>query len=305
MNTNKWLTANFADLKNKIVVVTGTTNGLGNSLLNYLAMLGCEVVCGVRNTNKSNEQIEVLKQTYPSFKATSVELDLCDLTSVKHFSKTINSLYPQGVDSLVLNAGIFAQKKQVLESGFEKHFFVNTISPCLIAKSVIPILNKKTNSSLVFVSSISFNSAKINIENVDVQNENNSIKIYANSKRWLTYFAVELKKELEVQNSNICVNICHPGISGTTLLHSSRGKFSKLTSSILTGGMKLIFPSPQKAVLSELFAISNKTKSNEWIGPKLFNVYGKPKIHKLKYKQSKNNTTSDVYAKIINILDNL
>lgn len=284
MNINKWVKQNFNELKDKIIVVTGTTNGLGKNLLEHLALVNAEVVCGVRNTIASDLQIAELKNKYPKFNATSIELDLTNIDSIKAFVSKVENLYPNGVYALVLNAGIFAQKKEKLASNFEKHFFVNTISSCYLANAFIKLLNKQINSRLVFVSSISFKSAKINLGEPDKFSESNSIKTYANSKRWLTFYATELKRKLKVSHPNICVNICHPGISATTLMSPSRGRFNKFTSSILTGGMKLLFPSSQHASLSELFALTHQTDNEQWIGPSFLNVYGKPKAQKLKIK---------------------
>ena len=305
MKLEKWIKQNYSELNGKVIVVTGTTNGLGKNLLEHLATLNAEVVCGVRNPEKSNSAITQLQKKYNTFKATSIALDLQNVDSIKLFAKRVSQLYPDGVYALVLNAGIFAQNKEFLLSGFEKHFFVNTLSSCLLAKLFLPLLNKTINSKLVFVSSISFKSAKVNLLNCDKSNEKDSIKIYANSKRWLTFYALKLKENLKDFYPNVCVNICHPGISATTLMSPSRGRFNKFTSSVLTGGMKLIFPSSKKACLSELFALTHQTNLNSWIGPKLFNVYGKPKIQKLKIKFKENNICDKCYAQINKIIDNL
>ena len=46
-------------------------------------------------------------------------------------------------------------------------------------------------------------------------------------------------------------------------------------------GIKLFFPSPKKASLSIIYGAFNKTNRFEWIGPKIFRVWGFPKKSKL------------------------
>lgn len=305
MNINKWIKSNFNELKGKVVVVTGTTSGLGKSLLEHLALAQAEVVCGVRNTDASNQQIEELKKTHPDFKATSLKIDLSDTNSIKSFHLQVKQQYPDGIYALVLNAGIFAQKKEKLKAGYEKHFFINTLSACLLANLLLPLLNKQQSSKLVFVSSISFKSAKIDFDEPDKFSESNSIKTYANSKRWLTFYALELKKRISSSHPNVCVNICHPGISATSLMSPSRGRFNKFTSSILTGGMKVLFPNSRKASLCELLALTHQTKTSNWIGPNVFDVYGKPKSKKLKIKFEEPDICQKCYNKINKMLENL
>ena len=45
--------------------------------------------------------------------------------------------------------------------------------------------------------------------------------------------------------------------------------------------MKIIFMKPKKACLSVLKGVFEKTKSNQWIGPWLFDVWGMPKLKKV------------------------
>ena len=40
--------------------------------------------------------------------------------------------------------------------------------------------------------------------------------------------------------------------------------------------MKIIFMKPSKAALSILKGVFDSTKNNEWIGPRIFNVWGLP-----------------------------
>lgn len=286
MNINKWINNNAGLIKDKNIVITGTTSGLGFETMKHLSNIGANIVVGVRNTERANSQIEDLKKEYPDAFIVAVKLDLTNPKSIKNFANEVNKIFANGIDALINNAGIYAQRKVVLETGFEQHFFVNCIAPCYLSNLLLPALEKQKNSKLIFVSSISIKGKIPDFEDIDKRNENCDIKIYGNSKIWLTLYALELKNKLAKNNSNICVNICQPGIAATSLMHYSHGKFSKFAFKIIDGGMKILFPKKEKACLVEIYSIFNNTNDYEWICPSgRSNVYGYPKTKKLKLKK--------------------
>lgn len=300
-----WKNKNLTSLKNKRIVITGTTSGLGLETLKHLASLNCEIVVGVRNTKKANEQKTEILKFFPNAKIEIFKLDLTDIESISSFSKNIKNHFSSGFDALVNNAGIFAQPKQILNSGYEKHFFTNTLAPIILSKSLLPSLQKQPNSKIIFVGSISFNNAIINTNDIDIAKNKNNITTYANSKRWLIFYSLALAKKLKEENSNTSVTICNPGISGTSLMNPKNGTFSNILYKITSTGQKILFPSPKKASLTELFSIIAKTENFEWISPKIFGIWGYPNISKLKIKHFKKEDISFCYDKIEEIIQNL
>ena len=66
--------------------------------------------------------------------------------------------------------------------------------------------------------------------------------------------------------------------------------------------MKVVFPSPKKGSLNLLYGVYNTCKIHTWIGPKIFNVWGKPKTKKLKVNKAESKKifeiAEDIYSKI-------
>ena len=199
-----------------------------------------------------------------------------------------------GIDVLINNAGIFSNGKEILNNGYEKHFFTNCIAPFMLSKILKPLLNE--NSKLIFLGSLSCNFSKIDFNDIDFRTRTSDLQIYSNTKRWLTFAALKLKDELKA--SNICVNIVHPGISATSLFKSWALK-------IFNPLMKLVFPSVKKASLCEIAGIFFSTNSFEWIGPTKFKVWGYPKVNKLKIKYFKPEEVDKCYEKINEIVSGL
>ena len=296
MSNNTWLKKNTSSLSEKNVVITGTTNGLGFQTLKLLCKLGANIITGVRDTVKAeNQKKEILKE-YPNAQITVYKLDLSDISSVKKFINKVRFLCSDGIDILINNAGLFSKEKRILNNGYEQHFFINCVAPIFLTKSLVPHLEMRENSKVVFLGSISCNFTEIDFEDFDYKNNENDMHAYANSKRWLTFSAFKLKEELK--DKNITVNVVHPGISPTSLFLNSR--FKKLQPIL-----KLIFPSPKKACLCEIVGSFKNTKQGEWIGPRIFNIWGKPKISKLKIKHFHEEELGKCYEKINEIISEI
>lgn len=300
MNKKHWLETNAHSLKGKTILITGTTSGIGYQSLVMLAETQTKVIVGVRNTNKAKSQIEELKKSYPNFDATIFSLDLTDKNSILEFTNMVKANFPDGIDGLINNAGIFANKKEILPCGYEKHFFVDCLAPIFLSINLLPALEKKADSKIVFVSSLSIKHKTANLSDIDLKTSKNDIKTYANAKLWLTAYATEFSKRLHEKNSKTIVSICHPGITASSLMSSSHGKFGKLTYSFLNFGMKCIFPKTKHAAQDEIFALTAKPTESSWVCPSgAFEVYGKPKTKKIFLN---NINCSEIYDKINEIL---
>ena len=293
MKISTWISKNCSSLKEKTIVLTGATSGLGFETLKILCQLEASVIVGVRNTAKAEEQKNELLKTFPKCKIDIFKLDLSEVKSIKTFASKIKFLRSDGIDVLINNAGVFTKEIKILPNGHEQHFFTNCIAPLLLSKLLIPLLKEKQNSKIVFLGSISCNFSKINFNDYDFRNTKKEIRAYSNSKRWLTFCVFKLKEELAKEN--ITVNLIHPGISPTSLFLNSR--FNHLQPIL-----KLIFTKPQKACLNEISGVFKNTNNEEWIGPRIFNIWGLPKISKLKIKHRNNDEISKCYQIFSNIL---
>ena len=56
----------------------------------------------------------------------------------------------------------------------------------------------------------------------------------------------------------------------------------KLIFALIKHPMKIIFMHPRKACLSVLFGLFCDCKSGEWIGPAIFDIWGRPKKKSLR-----------------------
>ena len=271
MGIKKWLEKNCDDLSGRRVVITGATGGLGREICSILAKLGANITLACRNKALAEELKGSLIAEYSDTKVDFVSLDLSSLDSVK---KCIASLKEyDGIDILINNAGVYNVPLKALDSGFNNIFQINFLYTYYLTKELLPELEKKKDSVCITLSSVAHNYSKLDENDIDFGTRKKPSKIYGNSKRFLMFSLYGL-----FENSPVKLAIVHPGVTLTNMTNH----YPKAINWLVKIGIKLLFPSPRKAVLSVFAGINTETKKHYWIGPSILGVWGYPKLSRLK-----------------------
>ena len=266
----KWLDKNTESLKGKRVAITGSTGGLGRELSRYLAYLGAELVLVDRNLTRSLALKSELEAEFPATMIRCVTADLSDLSSVKAAAIELNSL---GIDYLIHNAGAYSIPRKVCDTGYDNVFQINFLSPYYLTRTVMGGIKEK-GGKVVIVGSIAHNYSKTDKGDVDFKTRKKASLVYGNAKRFISYSALKLTENPDVPE----ISVTHPGISFTGIT----SHYPKLIFALIKHPMKIIFMRREKAALSILKGVFDSTKPYEWIGPRLFNVWGLPTKKPLK-----------------------
>ncbi len=292
MSINKWIKENGHDLKNKKVVIFGATGGIGKSLSFLLASFNAHLIVTSRKLAKCNDLKEKILENYPSTIIDCIEVDLSKMESVK---ECLNTLYKyENIDILIHNAGIYHVPKYKTSTSYNNIFQVNFISPYYITRELIPLLNKSENPKVVITSSLTYTKAKLDKQDTDYSNYKSAMKVYGNSKRFLTFSMTELFKN----EPKIKLSITHPGITYTNI----NGNYSWLISHVIKYPMKIIFMSNKKACLSIIDGVFKNCSNDEIICPWLFDIWGYPKKKLLKVDEKEE---KEIYQIAENIYSNI
>ena len=271
MKFEKWLNKNCHNLKGKRVVVTGATGGLGREICDYLARLEADITLACRNKNLADGLAEDLKTKYPNINVDFVALDLSSLDSVKSCIEELKKY--NGIDILINNAGVYNVPLKTLDSGYNNVFQINFVYTYYLTKQLLSELEKKENSTCITLGSVAHNYSQIDVEDIDFSTRKKSSKIYGNSKRYLMFSLYEL-----FRTSKVNLAIVHPGVTLTNMTNH----YPKAINWLVKIGIKLVFPTPKNATRSIIYGTNRATGYHEWIGPSVFNVWGSPKLSKLK-----------------------
>ena len=139
-------------LKDKSVLVTGASSGIGEALAIELSKQVRSLVLMARNIDKLDELANKLSGTCQVY---INELDLCSASSIISAQKFIEGNQIE-LDIIVHNAGISQRSKasKTSKETEEKIWETNYRGPIELTKLLLPELKKRERSKLILVSSI-------------------------------------------------------------------------------------------------------------------------------------------------------
>ena len=220
------------DMKNKVVVITGTTSGTGYVCAREVAKKGATVVLLNRKSERSEKSLNQLKNEFADGKFESIICDLQSFESVRNAAESIKEKY-KVVDVLVNNAGVMALPDQATTDGYDVQMQTNVLSHFLITKELFPLIKKSSEGRIVNHSSMARLGPPLAIEYFEkkggdlggdgTEEENFSFR----GPRWRRYhqtklanaaFTYGLKNKLEeAKVSNVIPLLAHPGLAKTQL----------------------------------------------------------------------------------------
>ena len=212
------------EIKNKNVLITGATSGIGEATAIDLAKKGANIFFIARNNLKAqnlSDKIEFISGKRPKF-------FIADLASLKNIKESALEFISLDIPLHVLlnNAGLINNNRKETVDGFEEVFSINHLAYFYLTHLLLDKLKESTPSRIINVSSGAHAFVKgFNFDDVNSLKEYKPFKVYGYSKLANILFTKKLSQVLE--NENIIVNCLHPGVVGTGF-GQNNGIFSKI-----------------------------------------------------------------------------
>jgi NAD(P)-dependent dehydrogenase (short-subunit alcohol dehydrogenase family) len=249
--------SNGKNMKDKTVVITGATSGLGRATALQLAQKGASVVIIARSNTKANEVIKEIKKE--GGKAQFIISDLSSMKDTKEAAESITKVVDR-MDVLINNAGAYFPKYRETSEGFESTLALNYLSPFLLTHHLIEqmehIASEYGEARIINISS-TMHKRPINWDDLNYKETTyNSSLAYEQSKHLLTSFTYYLSRKLK--ETGITVNCIHPGFVKTALAQSDFPFPMNVIVSIVD---LLIGETPEQAADTPVWlALSNEVK---------------------------------------------
>ena len=259
--------ASLGDLTGKTVAITGSSGGLGYEICRYLVMKGATILQMDRNPDRQRKTAEKIKAEFENAHLEQLTLDLGSMESVKAACLYLAEHTP---DVLIHNAGAYAVPRYITDAGLDNVFQINYAAPYYMTRTLVEVLKAK-GSRVVVVASIAHTYSRTDPNDVEFLTRERSSLVYGNAKRHLMVAMSALSKE-----TGLPIALTHPGITPTNIT----AHYPAWLYAIIKHPMKWIFMPPRKAALCILRGIDNPTKGREWWGPRLFGVWGLPRLNK-------------------------
>ncbi len=144
-------------LKDKSVLITGATSGIGRKTAEEFAQQGAFVIGVGRSDARCAAAEEDLRRLYPQTQVTYLVADLSSQSQVRKLAeKTAAVLAGSGrdhLDVLVNNAGTYSGRHIQTVDCVELTFAVNHLAPFLLAHELLPLLQAAPAGRVITVSS--------------------------------------------------------------------------------------------------------------------------------------------------------
>jgi len=261
-NWNQPLKVSNVDFKNKTVIITGATSGIGLVTAHEYAKNDANLIIVARNKEKAELVIKHIIDTYK----VKVSLYIADFTNLNEVRNTANAIIKDNpkIDLLINSAGIHNTKRRIV-NGIEEVFLVNHLSTFLFTYTLIPLLKKQTHARIVNVNSEGHRFGKVVLDDLNFDKRKyGGLKSYGQAKSAQLLTMLQLVEELK--GSNVTINSMHPGAVRSNI-GMNNDKFYRFINKYFIG---LILKDPKMSAKSLYYLGTSPDLNN--VSGKFFNL---------------------------------
>ena len=226
------------DLKNKNIIVTGASGGIGNSIVKKLYEAGTNVLA----SGTRIEKLEELKKIYNNIKILNFDISKSD--KIEKFIDNATDALGGSLDCMINNAGVTQDNLAIRMSidEWKKVIDINLTSTFLMSKFAIKKMLKNKSGKIVNITSVVGHTGNLGQAN------------YTASKAGIVAMSKSLA--IEYAKKNININCISPGFIKTAMTDKIDDKFKETIVSKIPSAR---LGEPDDIANAVLFLISNQS----------------------------------------------
>ncbi len=204
--------SNMPDMKGKVCLVTGATDGVGKVTARELARMGATVIGVGRNAEKSARAQAEIRAAARHDDVHFLLADLAVQAEVRRLAGEVLARWPR-LDVLVNNAGALFTSYQETPDGIERTFALNHLAYFLLTVLLLDRLKASAPARIVNVASDAHGGGAMDFDDLNNRAHYSGWNAYNDSKLANILFTYELARRLE--GSGVTANAVHPGFVHT------------------------------------------------------------------------------------------
>ncbi|HEY5646429.1 MAG TPA: SDR family oxidoreductase [Pseudomonadales bacterium] len=216
-----------------IIMVTGTTSGLGRVTAEAIAAAGHQLIMACRDPIRAESVRREIAGRTGNEQITVVRCDLASLASVRACAAEVGDRWDR-LDVLINNAGTMTTRFQTSADGLELTFAANYLGPWLLTRLLADRLLRSPGARIVNVASAVHHRGMLDLEALasETGKHYSGMRAYARSKLGNVMATLSLAERLA--GNGLTANCLHPGVVATNIVSD--------TNTLLRIGMKLFGP---------------------------------------------------------------
>ena len=198
------------DLKDKNIIVTGASGGIGNSIVKKLSEVGANILASGTNI----EKLDKLKKQFEKIKI--LKFDISQSNKIEEFIENATQELGGSLDCIINNAGITQDNLAIRMSldEWKKVIDINLTSTFLISKFAIKKMLKNKSGKIINITSVVGHTGNLGQAN------------YTASKAGI--IAMSKSLAIEYAKKNININCISPGFIKTAMTDKIDEKFKEI-----------------------------------------------------------------------------
>jgi NAD(P)-dependent dehydrogenase (short-subunit alcohol dehydrogenase family) len=201
-------------VKDKVVVITGATSGVGRAAAIELARQGATLLLVARHRGRAEDAEREIRKFSGSIAVSTFFADLSSMPEIRRVAGEILDHTPR-IDVLLNNAGVVQRSRVMTVDGFETTFATNHLAYYLLTRLLLGRLQQSQPARIVNVASEAHRWCSLDFDDLQNERRYRTLATYGKSKLANLMFTYELARRLE--NSGLTVNALHPGWVATHL----------------------------------------------------------------------------------------
>ena len=200
----------MSNLKNKNIIITGASGGIGNSIVKKLNDCGAQILA-------SGTKVEKLEEIKSKFKNVKIlKFDISQSDKIEEFIENASNELGGGLDCLINNAGITQDNLAIRMSldEWKKVIDINLTSTFLLSKFAIKKMLKNKSGKIINITSVVGHTGNLGQAN------------YTASKAGIVAMSKSLA--IEYAKKNININCISPGFIKTAMTDKLDDKFKEI-----------------------------------------------------------------------------
>jgi NAD(P)-dependent dehydrogenase (short-subunit alcohol dehydrogenase family) len=210
-------------MRDKTVVITGATSGIGEIAAEKLAQMGARIVLVARDKRRADATLARLRACGPGLAHRIHLADLTRLAEMKRVAAQVASKEPR-IDVLINNAGAIFAARQVTPDGLERTFALNHMAYFVVTQALRERLVASAPARIISTASGAHERAVLDFDDLQSARGYGAMQAYSRSKLCNILFTREVARRL--QGTGVTANCLHPGFVATRFGDQSGGLFS-------------------------------------------------------------------------------
>jgi len=220
-----------SSMRDRSVLITGATSGLGLESARTVARLGASVRFVARDERRARDAREQILAASTSGDVEYFLCDMSDLAAVRDVAAEVRGALSR-LDVLVHNAGAIAPTRTFTGVGIEVTVAAQLLGPFLLTQLLLPLLSLAGPGRVVSVSSGGMYSQRFDLERLtSVTGPYDGVATYARVKRALVVLHHEWARR--VAPSDVVFSTMHPGWVDTPGVRTSLPRFYRVMRPLL------------------------------------------------------------------------